>query len=298
MVIERLRSKEGLTEGESLVADYVLAHPEEVQRLSAADLAERSIASKATVIRLCQKLGMSGYSEFRLELAHEWQEYRRVQALLSEEPFNAQSSYDDIVETLPTIYEKAIVRTKLSFDEESMRLAIDHLKSADRIEIYGEGITNTVAQTAAFKFRSVGAEAVAYDGINEHYTVYMRGRSTTCAIALSFTGSNPGMVRAARFLRANDIFVIGVGGIETALLASECDVFIPVTSTRLIMTMEAVSSVAGVGYVLDVFFAALMVGNYQENLDAALEVMRTHGMPSSPGASTRTDGPKNADRKR
>ena len=303
MVIERLRSKEGLTEGESLVADYVLAHADEAQRLSAADLAERSLASKATVIRLCQKLGMSGYSEFRLELAHEWQEYRRVQALLSEEPFNARSGYADIVETLPTIYEKAIVRTKLSFDEGSMQLAIDHLRAADRIEIYGEGITNTVAQTAAFKFLSVGVEASAYDGINEHHTIFDRGRVVTCAIVLSFTGGNAGMVHAATFLRENGIFVIGVGGTESSLLAGACDVYVPVSSTRLVMTMEAVSSVAGTSYVLDVFFASLMVDRYEENLDAALEVMRMHEphpvgtSPSNATDVTRTVGP-NPDRRK
>ena len=111
------------------------------------------------------------------------------------------------------------------------------------------------------------------------------------------------MVHAATFLRENGIFVIGVGGTESSLLAGACDVYVPVSSTRLVMTMEAVSSVAGTSYVLDVFFASLMVDRYEENLDAALEVMRMHEphpVGTSPSNATdvaRTIGP-NPDRRK
>ena len=39
--------------------------------MSSVELAEVSFTSKATVVRLCKKLGLSGYQEFRLKLVEE-----------------------------------------------------------------------------------------------------------------------------------------------------------------------------------------------------------------------------------
>lgn len=67
-IIDKLERQENLTEAERELALFILANTGEVTRMSIAELAEQSFTSNATVIRLCRKLGLKGYRDFRIEL--------------------------------------------------------------------------------------------------------------------------------------------------------------------------------------------------------------------------------------
>lgn len=58
-----------LKPSERKVADYILAHPEDVVKLSVQKLAEYSGVSEATIIRLARSLNMKGYQELKLRVA-------------------------------------------------------------------------------------------------------------------------------------------------------------------------------------------------------------------------------------
>lgn len=78
MLLERLESKEGFTNSEQQIADYVLKNPTKIQNLTATELGSNSYTSRATVLRLCQKLDLSGYSDLRMTLIKEISEKDRL----------------------------------------------------------------------------------------------------------------------------------------------------------------------------------------------------------------------------
>ena len=68
-------------------------------------------------------------------------------------------------------------------------LRIDRfLQDAECIDIYGTGISYTLAQAAAFKFATLGVESSAYESINGHYLA-ARKHKKTVAFVISFTGA-------------------------------------------------------------------------------------------------------------
>lgn len=75
MLLER---KEGFTNSERQIADYILKNPTKIQNLTATELGSNSYTSKATVLRLCQKLDLSGYSDLRMTLIKEISEKDRL----------------------------------------------------------------------------------------------------------------------------------------------------------------------------------------------------------------------------
>ena len=58
-----------LTPAEKRVAEFVLASPREVSRMSLQKLAKRCECGEATVVRLCRTIGLSGYTQFKEQLA-------------------------------------------------------------------------------------------------------------------------------------------------------------------------------------------------------------------------------------
>ena len=120
MLLEKLREEKQFTSHEKTVADYILEHLRQVPSMSAGELADASYTSKATVVRLCQKLGLTGYQEFKIRLVEEISQKDRIGRILANEPITGKSTYSDIINTLPALYDKAITNPRLSFDKNVM----------------------------------------------------------------------------------------------------------------------------------------------------------------------------------
>lgn len=121
---------------------------------------------------------------------------------------------------MPAIYEDAITNTKLDIDQNVLQRCVNRLCRVSKIEIYGTGITMSLAEAAAFKSLSIGYKSAAYAGINEHAIINDADRGAKAAILLPFTGANPLIVRNAQYLRKNGTFDRhrrGSGGSEKRL---------------------------------------------------------------------------------
>lgn len=112
MLLFQLKEERDFTSHEKDVARYILSHMDQIPDMSASQLAKASLTSKATVVRLGQKLGLSGYQEFKLKLVAEINQDRRISQLLAEEPITKDSTYGDIIQILPSLYDKAVTNTR------------------------------------------------------------------------------------------------------------------------------------------------------------------------------------------
>lgn len=189
MLLEKLQEHKNFTAHEKDVAEYILSHLDQISELSAGELAKASYTSKATVVRLSQKLGLNGFQDLKITLTAEINQKKRIDQLLANEPVTAESTYDDIVKTLPALYDKAVTNTRLSLDKNSMKRISQVLQKAECIDIYGTGISYILAQSAAFKISTLGLECSAYESINSHYLA-ARKHKKNIAFLISLTGSN------------------------------------------------------------------------------------------------------------
>ena len=141
MLLEKLQEHKNFTAHEKDVAEYILSHLDQISELSVGELAKASYTSKATVVRLSQKLGLNGFQDLKITLTAEINQKKRIDQLLANEPVTAESTYDDIVKTLPALYDKAVTNTRLSLDKNSMKRISQVLQKAECIDIYGTGIS-------------------------------------------------------------------------------------------------------------------------------------------------------------
>lgn len=68
-ILEKLQAKVGFTGTEIKIADYILERSHQVSGMSANALARETFSSTASVIRMCRKMGLSGYREFQIALS-------------------------------------------------------------------------------------------------------------------------------------------------------------------------------------------------------------------------------------
>ena len=274
MILDQLEEKKGFTSTESELADYILANLLEVTDSSIAELAKKTYTSKATIIRFCKKLGLFGYIELQKRLSQEMIETKRLAEILDEEPVNGETSVKEVSTIVPAIYEQAVTNTRLSLNMNQINRILNRFKHVSKLEIYGTGITSSIAKSAAFKFATLGIEAEALEGINEHYLVATKHKKNRIALVISFTGKNKQMIAAAKQLRKAGIFVVGIGDGENGTLSKYCDEYLVIYKKRLILSMEVITAITAANYAIDVLFVANLVSNYAENRDNSLEVIR------------------------
>ncbi len=273
MLIERLEQGENFTNNEKEVARYILDNPEKVPGMSSTELARASFTSKATVVRLAQKLGLSGYQELRLKLVEEMNQKNRLSRMLEGEPIHDRSTYADIIGTLPVLYDKAVTNTRLSLDKNSMNRINNVLQKAECIDIYGAGISYIIAQSAAFKFATLGMESSAYESINGHYLAARRNKKTITFL-ISFTGANRTMIRAAEYLRkATNNYVVGVMGPHNEVIRRWCHEIVEIPNRDSLVSLDVITSFSAATYVMDIFFALLLSGRYNEHAKSSLEML-------------------------
>ncbi|MEY8524659.1 MurR/RpiR family transcriptional regulator [Lachnospiraceae bacterium 38-10] len=274
MLLEKLEQGMNFTNHEKDVARYILEHPDKAPGMSSAELAEASFTSKATVVRLCQKLGLTGYQEFRLKLVEEIGQKNRLARMLAGEPIHDKSTYTDIINTLPGLYDKAVTNTRLALDKNSINRIHNVLRRAECIDIYGTGISYILAQAAAFKFATLGVESSAYESINGHYLAARKNRRTI-AFLLSFTGANRTMIRTARYLRrATNNYVVGIMGPHNGVIRKECHEIVEIPNRDSLVSLDVITSFAAANYVIDILFSLLLSGCCNEHAKSSLEMLQ------------------------
>ena len=154
----RLQSAYGtLRAAEQRVADFILAHPDELIYLTVTELAERTNTSESTVVRLCQKIGYKGYQEFKIVLARDLVEP-------ANEIYAAIEPGDDLATVKTKVFQanaQALRDTIEVLDDAELQRAVDAIAAARRLEIYGVGGSGPLALDAYHKFLKLGMHVIA-----------------------------------------------------------------------------------------------------------------------------------------
>lgn len=274
MLLVQLREMKNFTNHERDVAEYILGHMDQIPDISAGELARASLTSKATVVRLSKKLGLSGYQELKLRLVAEMNQSERISQLISKEPITGNSSYSDIILTLPGLYDKAITNTRLTLDKNTMMRIGRFLQGAECIDIYGTGISYVLAQAAAFKFATLGLECSAYESINGHYLA-ARKHKRTVAFLISFTGAKRTVERMGEYLMtATNNHIVGILGPHSQVTGKWCHEVVEIPNRDSVLSLDVITSFMAGNYVFDIFFSMLLAGCQEEHVKSSLEMQK------------------------
>lgn len=277
MLLEQLKSDENLTTSEKQIAAYILKNPIKIADLTATELGKKTYTSKSTVLRMCQKLNLPSYNDLQRKLELEVNEKARLITLLEQEPINKETTVKEIINIIPSLYDQAISNVKTQINVAAFNRIIHRLKTVDKLDIYGLGITSSCAEAAKFKFQSIGIDCSTQTGINEHYLMATKKMKNRVAIVISFTGSNETMIATAKYLRKMGTYVIGIGGLVTDKLQKNCDEYLTSYSSQHILSMEVISPYISITYIFDLLFSALLIQNYDQNAKYAINVIDYRG---------------------
>lgn len=270
MIIDKLKQLSSLTMQEQYVADYMIENPQHILEMNAKTLAKASHTSASTVVRLCQKLNFHGYSEFKVQFVYELTEMNKQ---LKSVPYQKESTLEEIVETMPLIYKRAIDFTKTMMDIPTLKKIINLIKKANRIEIYGDGINYELAKMATYKFEEIGISSYAYTSANwTHVKLLEKNSIETIAFLISHTGHNRGMIDSATRLKESHIECVAIVGNKNSRLVKLCDHSMQIMTTKNTLEFSNVHFTLSIQYLFDCIIAACMLEHYDRLKDVIEEL--------------------------
>lgn len=149
--------KNQLTKSERKLAEYIITHHEKVIYSTMKSLRQATHTGDATIVRLCKKLGFSGFSELKISLAQE--------SMITQKKTETEAFYGASAASLIN----SIEQTKNLIQEQSLNQAIDLLLKAKRVYLFGVGHSGESARDYEKTWLRIGI--LAHAEIDPHFQV-------------------------------------------------------------------------------------------------------------------------------
>lgn len=242
-----------------LIADFILSQPDAVMRMSVTELSEQTGSSQGSVVNFCQNLGLSGFQQLKLSLA---------QAVVQPVQYIQEdlARTDDVETICRKMFHAGIqaLRDSMSvLDPKSVAAAVEAIRKAKRIEIYGIGSSAPIAEDAHYRMLRIGLDAKAVTDSHIQAISASRTGPDVAVLTISHTGSTHETVVATQLAKEAGATTIALTNYARSPIQSHADVTLFTMARETMFRTEAMTSRIAQLCVIDTLIAALALADYE-----------------------------------
>lgn len=244
---------------------YLLEKPEEISKLSIHVLAERTYTSAATIIRLCKKLGFSGYKEFVICLNYENALRTNVRKDISAEIVK-DDGLKDIVDKVIYRSIQSMEDTRELVDLKELEKCVKRLEQAKTIGLFGIGSSLLAAKDMYLKFLRLNKPCICNDDWHSQILCSRNLEADDVAVIFSYSGLTREMITCAGNLKQRDVPVITVTRFAENELTRLADLKLYVSAKELLVRTAATASRISQLCIVDILFTVYVKDNYEREM--------------------------------
>ncbi|MCI6271652.1 MAG: MurR/RpiR family transcriptional regulator [Erysipelotrichaceae bacterium] len=269
LLLDKLKDKSQFSSLDLAIVDYVLDHPKEVTDLTVEELAKVTFTSPSSIVRLCKKLGMKGYADFRIKLAIEINTF-----LINEErievdmPVAPNASFDDIAKTFLNLHYQALLDTYNILDKDAIMQAADLIYKSDYIETRGVGPSFIIAEDFAYKLGKIGLPVISRPFTGYDTFIKIRKAKLPVAIIVSNYGVGGFIKDWIKILKTNECKIIMICSNKNSISFKQADIKILIEANEKdkVNKMGSFASRTAMQYVLDLIYSIIFSKEYIMNV--------------------------------
>lgn len=262
-LLKAMHETERFSSTEQNIVDYILAHPAEIADLTTRELAERTFTSPAAVFRLCQKLGLKGYNEFKLKFISEVNRVAEGGRGIVHRPITEKDTTEDIVRKIAAIEVEAIEETKNELHMDALERIACRMKKASVVDFYAYDQNADLASMAIYNLLQIGVPAAMHTAMNSQIAQAQYSDRTHLAFIISRSGENCRLIRVAEMLRARKTPIVLFSVSKNVPLVRFADEYIYVANTIEYLDFGGTVFSIGIRYVMDVLFSLVLAQDFQ-----------------------------------
>lgn len=268
-----LTTRKDLSVSEKNLADYILKHRQQVLSLSVQALAKAAFVSPSTVVRLCQKLGLNGYAQFKIQLASDLQKGQDLPTLVNPDfPMAENDSFFEISRNLLDLEQQTLQMTYQSLNAAAYQKAAGLLEKADRIALFAIG--DSFLDALSFQNRMMKlSKSIQFTPLPGEQSILARTlNEKDAAILISYSGLSERLESIFASLLENNVKMIVVTSNSNSPLSSEASVILDLPQTESSgFKLSTFAARFSIQYVLNLLYLVYFNLHYEENTQLRLK---------------------------
>lgn len=267
-LIDQLLEKEDFTEGECVLANYIVNNPEKVLSFSIRELSQITFTSTATIFRLCQKLGLTGYKEFVIKLSRDLEtHYNNIAGIDVNFPFSRLDSDILIAKKIATLSNETIIQTHSLLTETMLNQAVELILKAE--STLGIGVSHSFNRILDFqtKMLRINQYVKLMPLQSDQFHLANHATQNDVALIISYGGTTAEILSDTRLLKQKHCKIIAITSKLDGELASYADVILSLPKNENAdLNISTFSSQIATEFVLNVLYSCIYRRNYLENI--------------------------------
>ncbi|XZF74915.1 MurR/RpiR family transcriptional regulator [Bacillus sp. AL-1R] len=197
------QNRSTLNSNEEELLSYLFEHKADLKQMTVRQIAEANFTAPNSIIRLCKKLGFSGFLEFRESL------------------YLTSSQQKALMEM--TALDEQIIKTKQLINQDVLNTVLEKIHSANQILFFSVGLSRIAAEDLHQRLRIVGKNTHTF--IDPHVMKHNAKMLTSddLVFAISVSGSTDTALHATTIAKAAGATTVSITGFSSNPLSKLTD---------------------------------------------------------------------------
>ena len=265
MIELKLREvKKDLSTKELKVSEYIIANTQALKNMSIQTLAKLNHVSTSTILRLCNKLGYKGFSDFKVDLIGSIPQKLSTEIL--QDDINLNDSLEDVNSKVQAMEKSSIDETHSIVNVNALNSAIELIIQSNKIVIFGVGSSGLVGKELEYQLIKIKKD------VNCHFDSHMSRNlistldNNDLVIIISHSGETPDCVELLKLAEQSFVPSIAITKMGQSQISSLASIVLHTTSmehaSRLIPIRSKISQIS----VVNMLLTNLFIRKYDERL--------------------------------
>lgn len=225
-ILDTIRAQlDDMFPAERKVAEYILNNPENAAQISITELADLSGSSDATVIRMCKRLGFTGFYQMKICLSSE---LGYIHLMGHQQVPSDSMSNSEVLRLLA----RNIIALEDTINNSTVASVVDLLRKSTHVYTIAAGNSIPCAIDFAFRLSRLGIQASCNAIIEHALNEISLGHAGETLVVFSHSGSSRQVVRALELARERQLHTVVLthsAKNPAALMSDYCIMTYPVT---------------------------------------------------------------------
>lgn len=275
-IIEALSHRENFSINEQTVADYILLKKEKILDMSVQEISKETYTSTSAIVRLCRKVGLNGFKDFKIKFAAELQRNaNEISDIDSNFPFEKNDSLLDISSKMLKLTHDASKDTyeMILNSRKEIENAISLILKSKQVALFGIGDSYIRALDFQNKLMKINRNILLTSIHGEQNQLAISLHRNDCAIIISYSGQTKMTYQMALYLKRISVPIISITSNPESKIAKLSQVTLTIPNKESInIKITPLYSQLCIEYYLNVLYSYFFVLDYDENLKNRIEV--------------------------
>lgn len=269
LIEDKLIRQDTFTTTEKRIADYLQANFEAAVYMTIEELAKATYTSHSAIIRLCKKLGFTGFKECRLELGREVHQLLAQfdQTIDANFPFSEQDDGATIAKKMAELSIQAVKKAQLQIENQPLDTIAEKLTQAKRIFVFAKGDSQITARKFQNKLVKLNKFLILAEEYSDSSWNAANLTKEDCAVFISYSGRIHHYEKIMSYLKHVGTPTLLLTGNEHSEMAKKASMCLVISQGELdFVKVATFSSQIAFDYVLNTLYSIMYAQNYTANV--------------------------------